>query len=459
MLAGCSSERPPSRAAAGNTSTGHAAGGGHAGASGGGGGHVAYGGQASAGAAGPSLGGAANGGAVSGGSTGAASGASGSGGVPSFVTRTLAMDHVAEGADSGDIDGDGVIDLVAGPRWYKGPDFSLGGTLVANPPTFTRDQYSTFFLTFVGDVDGDARPDVIAVGDAGGGNGSGTPNAHWYRNPGPQSLGQPWTKTALYDGLVANESPAYHDLIGDAGKELVFMTERRAGYARPGASAAATWTFTALTPDAFNTPYVHGLGVGDIDGDGLRDIVERSGWWRQTSGTPWQRHEVDFGMAPPSNWGGAQMQVLDVDGDGDADVVSALAAHGYGISWFEQQGTGSARTFVPHVILPAVEGGDSFSQPHAMVAADVNGDGLTDIISGKRYYAHPSSNPDPGTSDPPVLYWFELQRSGGSASFTPHLIHADSGVGCSFVAQDLTGDGKLDIFTTSKRGTFLHVQQ
>ena len=60
---------------------------------------------------------------------------------------------------------------------------------MANPPTFTMDQYSTFFLTFVDDVNGDGRPDVIAVGDAGGGNGSGNPNAFWYANPGPPSLG------------------------------------------------------------------------------------------------------------------------------------------------------------------------------------------------------------------------------------------------------------------------------
>jgi hypothetical protein len=39
------------------------------------------------------------------------------------------------------------------------------------------------------------------------------------------------------------------------------------------------------------------------------------------------------------------------------------------------------------------------------------------------------------------------------------VIHSDSGAGCNFVARDLTGDGKVDIFTTNKRGTFLHVQQ
>jgi hypothetical protein len=94
-----------------------------------------------------------------------------------------------------------------------------------------------------------------------------------------------------------------------------------------------------------------------------------------------------------------------------------------------------------------------------MALADVNGDGLLDIVTGKRYYAHPSTNPDPGTTDPAVISWFELQRAGGTATFVQHEIHDASGVGCNFVARDLTGDGKVDIFTTNKHGTFLHVQQ
>lgn len=395
-----------------------------------------------------------------------AGGGAGAGGAPEpwdvvFQSTTLSGDFYSEGADVGDIDGDGVLDLVAGPRWYKGPDFSLGGELF-DAPTFTRDQYSTFFLSFVDDLDGDGSPDVIAIGDAGGGNGTGNPNAFWYENPGPDQLDQPWAKHTLYDGLVANESPAYDNLVGDARRELVFMTDGRLGYAAPGDDATDPWTFVPISGDVFDTPYVHGLGVGDIDGDGLADVVERSGWWRQPSGggANWEQHSVDFGDglggSRASNWGGSQMQVYDVNGDGASDVVTALAAHQYGLSWFEQV---DSDTFTAHEILPPTSGTDNFSQLHAMAAADLNGDGLRDVVTGKRYYAHPSTNPDPGTTDAPVIYWFELVRNGSDASFVPHLIHDDSGVGCNFAIRDVNGDSRPDIFTSNKRGTFLHLQQ
>lgn len=152
------------------------------------------------------------------------------------------------------------------------------------------------------------------------------------------------------------------------------------------------------------------------------------------------------------------MAIYDVDGDGDADVVSALAAHQYGLAWFEQRPRQQPE-FVAHEIEPATAGPDNVSQLHALVHADINGDGLLDLVAGKRYYAHPSSSPDPGTDDPVKLLWFELTRDGGGARFVPHVVHEDSGAGCNFAVQDVNGDGRVDIFTTNKRGTFLHLQQ
>ena len=174
----------------------------------------------------------------------------------------------------------------------------------------------------------------------------------------------------------------------------------------------------------FTTPYVHGLGVGDIDGDGLLDdLLERTGWWRQIAGATWERHAFDFWLGSTSgrssNWGGSQMHVYDVDGDGDNDVVSVLAAHQYGLAWFEHQGTGAATTFVAHQILPTAAGAGQ-RQPAACA-----GRGRRErrrparLVAGKRYYAHPSTNADPGTTDPAVLSWFELQRTSHRHAAAP----------------------------------------
>jgi hypothetical protein len=452
---------------AGSGATGGAAGGSAGdGASGGTAGDGGVAGDGSGGDAGdPGGGGGSGADAGTGGAAGAVAGSSGAGGsgtgwTPEFQTATLSPDHYAEGAAVGDIDDDGVLDLVAGPIWYAGPDFEEGGRLFDPVPTFTRDQYSTFFLTFVEDLDADGNLDVIGIGDAGGGNGSGNPNSHWYKNPGPTNLGSEWQKTPIFDGLISNESPAFADLLGDSKKELVFMTNQRLGYAVPGSSPTAPWTFQQLSSTSFGTPYVHGLGVGDVNGDGRNDVVERSGWWEQpASGNDWTRHAVDFGAplgnSRPSNWGGGQMAVYDVDGDGDSDVVAALAAHRYGLFWFEQV---DADNFTPHEILPTSATGTSISQLHSLAVADMNGDGLLDVVAGKRYYAHPSSNADPGTDEPPLIEWFELSRTGG-VTFTAHVIHEDSGAGCNFSVLDVTGEGRPDIFTTNKRGTFLHAQR
>jgi hypothetical protein len=153
------------------------------------------------------------------------------------------------------------------------------------------------------------------------------------------------------------------------------------------------------------------------------------------------------------------MLVFDVDGDGRNDVVTSYDAHGYGIGWFRQEADG---TFTEHrfVGTPDESGeGISFSQPHALAAADIDGDGLTDVVTGKRRWAHgPQGDPEPNAA--PVLYWFRLVRDGqGGASFEPHLVDDDSGVGTQVTVADLNGDGKPDIAVANKRGVFAFRQR
>jgi hypothetical protein len=160
--------------------------------------------------------------------------------------------------------------------------------------------------------------------------------------------------------------------------------------------------------------------------------------------------------------GGAQMLVYDVTGDGRGDVITSWNAHGHGLAWYEQVRTSTGISFKENVLMnqnPADgQHGIQFTQPHALTLTDLNGDGLMDFVTGKRFWAHgPKGDPEPDA--PAVLYWFELKRTGKTAEFIPHLVDNDSGVGTQITARDLNGDGKPDLISSNKKGLSIFIQQ
>jgi hypothetical protein len=77
-----------------------------------------------------------------------------------------------------------------------------------------------------------------------------------------------------------------------------------------------------------------------------------------------------------------------------------------------------------------------FTELHAVKLADMNGDGLLDIVTGKTYWSHHAQSPmwDAGA----VVYWFELSRgTDGSVDFVPHLADSEAGVGRGLFVDDL----------------------
>lgn len=361
----------------------------------------------------------------------------------------------AEGATAGDLNGDGILDFVYGPYWYAGPDFQQRHEYY-EPSPFDPEQYSDNFFAYVYDFDGDGWQDIFIIHFPG-------EEASWYRNPGEET-GAHWERHIVMQG-VDNESPTFLDLTGDGRPELVCIHQGRYGYARPDWSdPAAPWTFHPISEDGGWQRYTHGLGVGDVNGDGRLDVLDKDGWWEQPAsleGEPvWRRHEADFGG------GGAQMYVYDFDGDGLNDVVTSLDAHGYGLAWYRQlpgAEEGDSPRFEQQLIMGDASQespyGVRFTQIHAVELADMDGDGVQDIVAGKRYWAHGSTG-DPEPDAPAVIYWFRTVRDGaGGVSFEPHLIDDDSGVGVQVVVEDVNGDGHLDVVIGNKRMAAVLLQQ
>ncbi len=365
----------------------------------------------------------------------------------------------------GDVNGDGETDVLSGPFWFEGPDFKTSHTIYPATRSFrkgdetirgfegalgTKNSYSDNFTSYTYDFNADGHPDYWVVGFPG-------KETSWYENPGG-GHGH-WKRHTALD-VTDNESPMFVDVNGDEQPDLLCMSGGAIGYATfDPTNPTARWKWHAVSPvdKKARQRYTHGIGHADINGDGLTDILEAKGWWEQPDGwdglSHWKFHPVDFGK------GGAQMYGYDVNADGRIDVITSLAAHEFGLAWFEQNDDG---TFKKHLLTdtPDEKGstGVAFSQPHAITLADLNGDGTMDIVTGKRFWAHgPKGDPEP--DEPAVVYAFYLTRDGAKATFTAETIDDDSGIGCQVMAADLNKDGKADILTANKKGCFLHLQQ
>lgn len=386
-----------------------------------------------------------------------------------FQKIQLSNHFWSEGAGCGDFNQDGQQDVASGPYWWEGPEFARRHTFYPDHESFKIEQpdgsvqiipgyagalsqknaYSSNFLAFGHDINGDGWDDILVLGFPG-------KESTWYENPRGQE--RHWTPHVAL-AVTDNESPHFTDLDGDGQPEIVCNSGGYFGFASPDPEhPTRPWPFRPVTPKGTWKRFTHGLGVGDVNGDGRQDLLERTGWWEQPTslaGDPvWAFHPFLF--APG---GSAQMFAYDVDGDGDNDVITCLAAHGYGLAWYEHQKEGDKISFKAHVFVnqDASENpyGVHFSQPHAMDLADMNGDGTLDIITGKRFWAHgPTGDADP--NGPALLYWFQIDRSNDTVDLIPHLVDNDSGIGTQVMARDLNDDGYPEIVVGNKKGTFVH---
>ncbi len=373
---------------------------------------------------------------------------------PRFRTQRVSDMYYSWGAAAGDFNRDGVMDIVAGPYIYFGPDFTRFREIFPAAPFNPAKDFAEINCEYAFDFTGDGWPDVL----------TGPPNATLYVNPKGES--RRWDKYVVVPG-IQTEVSVLKDIDGSGVPALVYGKNGAMYYAKPDPANPTKFIEHAISERGY--ALAHGVGVGDINGDGRMDILNPNGWWEQPATnadkTLWTYHPQAFGRYAhrASNAGGAAMAIYDINGDGLNDVVTSLNAHGFGLAWFEQKrDAGGNISFVRHMISDDYafkNAGDvTFSQPHGSTSADIDGDGIPDFIVGKRYWSHLDVYFDPDPYGPPVLYWYRTVRNPkapGGAEFIPELIHNRSGAGSDITAVDLNNDGAIDIITSTDRGTFI----
>jgi len=367
----------------------------------------------------------------------------------------LHSDFYSEGAAIGDINGDDKPDVVSGPFWWEGPTFETKHAYY-EPKIFSINGYSDNFFAYIHDFNADQENDILILGFPG-------KDARLYLNPGTHD-DKPWPMHIVAD-VVDNESPVFTDITGDGKPEIVCSTGGKFGWFAPNwDNPTMKWKFVAVTDDLKVAKFTHGLGVGDINRDGKMDLLEARRWWENPTkddepGTKnFTQHNFAAGVG-----GGAQMFAYDFDGNGTNDIFTSLSAHRYGVAVFLQNKPAPDKPTWERVMLASEQPQDNdygivFSQPHAASLADIDGDGVKDIVTGKRYWAHNGHDPDEHGHR--VIYWYQTKRDGkGGVDFIPHLVDAESGVGVDVQVGDVNGDLLPDIVVANKAGVFILMQE
>ena len=323
-----------------------------------------------------------------------------------------------------DINGDGQLDIICGGWWYEGPNWKRQFVREVTEIRGWFDGYS--HLPY--DVDGDGDTDFINVNYR-------SQAIYWIEHP--DDLLKPWPKHIIAEP-GSMETGRLHDIDGDGQLDIL----------PNGAKFAAWWQRQGkdfVRRDLPEELAGHGIGFGDVNSDGRGDIVSKKGWMEspedRISGK-WQWHP-EFTL---ENRPSIPIYVVDVDADGDNDLVWC-EGHDYGLFWEEQILDKSGKRSWKHHIIDK-----SWSQAHAPLWADLDGDGQNELIAGKRYMAHDGK--DPGAYDPLVIYSYQFDPK--TKGWKSHLISKGKQVGFGLDPQavDLDKDGDLDLVCPGRSGLY-----
>jgi hypothetical protein len=321
----------------------------------------------------------------------------------------------------GDINGDAFPDVVIGGRqgplvWYEYPSWSKA--------VIAKGGYNTVD----GELDGDGDLDVVMGG------------LIWYENPRPggDPAGGLWRAHKVADHPTHDVELA--DLDGDGDLDIV--TRDQSEFGHKAGNRIYLWRQDSgdkWTQKAIDCPHGEGIVLADLDKDGDPDVVIGGVWFENTGDIvhgPWSGH-------PFAEWHpNATVQVADINGDGRPDVVlspSELKGQTYKMSWFEAPADPKADNWTEHVIVEPIE-----CVIHGLVTADMDGDGAMDVVSSEM---HQGVDPDE------VAVFFN--RANG----TKWVKQVVSTKGSHLIrVADIGNDGDMDIVGANWSGPYQPVE-
>ena len=371
---------------------------------------------------------------------------------PGWTKHEINAKSVFEGAGVFDVDGDGKLDVVSGETWYKGPDWTPYPVRKVSKTGTYRNCFSTMPM----DVNGDGRIDFITCSYF-------EKNVGWVENPGV--AGQEWTYHEI-DKPGPSEAAVLVDLDGDGQPDVLPNTVNTVvWYSLETAANPPVWK----KHDFGTAAAGHGVGSGDINGDGRTDLLTPKGWFE----APADPKATDqWAWHPDWNLGTAGIQILarDINSDGKVDLIYGMG-HARGLYWLKQGTDQDGKTTWTKAPID-----ETLSSVHVLSWVDLDGDGKPDeLLSGKRVYAHEieAGDVEPSqvafyTLDPASMqsFWSKvpIYRGEHANAETPREAakrdaHKDfppgtAGTGLEVPVVDMDGDGDLDLVCPGKSGLY-----
>ncbi len=312
-----------------------------------------------------------------------------------------------------DLDSDGDQDLIIGASgstiwWFEYIDAEKWEMHVLGDNALT-DKGGTAF-----DVDGDGKIDQVSGGS-------------WYRNPGNNK--DVWER--FENGAIYAYDNMHGDFNQDGVNELISVSPQDGSYLYfIGPNPEKKWKKIKLG-DGVPGGIVPN-GVGDLDGDGDNDIVRSDIWYDNLNGdgSKWSVHRtIGYIESQGAFARSSRVYVIDMDGDGDVDLVQSESNNEDGrVIWHENK-DGKGLNWYTHPVASELE-----QDMHSLCVADFDNDGDLDILSGG----------GPMTSNLYKRTYIFENMEGEGEKWEDHEVLFK--MECTdAVAADVDGDGDIDV--------------